>query len=62
VGKDAFDAEMRKYGRLRHRNVLPPLAYLYRRDEKLVVSEYVTKGSLLYILHGKQANLFSHRA
>ncbi|XP_020272739.1 pollen receptor-like kinase 3, partial [Asparagus officinalis] len=33
-------------------NVLPPLAYLYRRDEKLVVSEYASKGNLLYILHG----------
>lgn len=52
-GKEAFDSEMRRYGAFRHKNVLPPLAYLYRREEKLIVSEYVSKGSLLYILHGK---------
>ena len=53
IGKDGFDAEMRRLGRLRHQNILTPLAYHYRREEKLVVSEYVPKGSLLYVLHGK---------
>ncbi|KAL6974628.1 Pollen receptor-like kinase 3 [Sarracenia purpurea var. burkii] len=52
MGKDAFDGEMWRLGRLRHVNVLTPLAYHYRKDEKLLVSEYVSKGSLLYILHG----------
>ncbi|XP_023546614.1 pollen receptor-like kinase 3 [Cucurbita pepo subsp. pepo] len=52
IGKDGFDAEMRRLGRLRHQNILTPLAYHYRREEKLVVSEYVPKGSLLYVLHG----------
>ncbi|XP_028783889.1 pollen receptor-like kinase 3 [Neltuma alba] len=50
--KDGFDAEMRKLGSLRHKNILTPLAYHYRKDEKLVVSEYVPKGSLQYLLHG----------
>ncbi|XP_010034802.2 pollen receptor-like kinase 3 [Eucalyptus grandis] len=50
--KDEFDAEMRKLGRLKHPNVLTPLAYHYRKDEKLLVCEYVPKGSLLYALHG----------
>ncbi|KAI3411626.1 Protein kinase domain-containing protein [Psidium guajava] len=51
-GKDEFDAEMRKLGRLKHPNILTPLAYHYRKDEKLLVCEYVPKGSLLYLLHG----------
>ncbi|KAM4097545.1 hypothetical protein ACJW30_07G008900 [Castanea mollissima] len=50
--KDGFDAEMRRFGRLRHRNILTPLAYHFRREEKLLVSEYIPKGSLLYVLHG----------
>lgn len=53
LGKDGFDAEMKKLGRLKHWNVLTPLAYHYRKDEKLVISEYVPRGSLLYLLHGK---------
>ncbi|KAL7194028.1 hypothetical protein ACSBR2_025638 [Camellia fascicularis] len=52
ISKDAFDTEMRRLGRLKHPNILTPLAYHYRKDEKLLVSEYVSKGSLLYILHG----------
>ncbi|XP_072992956.1 pollen receptor-like kinase 3 [Typha latifolia] len=52
VGKETFDVEMRRLGRLRHPNVLPPLAYHYRREEKLLVYEYIPKGSLLYVLHG----------
>lgn len=51
-GKDEFDQEMRKLGKLQHPNVSTPLAYHFRRDEKLLVSEYVPKGSLLYLLHG----------
>ncbi|KAJ7963311.1 putative Receptor-like kinase [Quillaja saponaria] len=52
LGKDGFDAEMKRLGQLKHWNVLTPLAYLYRKDEKLLVYEYVPKGSLLYLLHG----------
>ncbi|KAK6914667.1 Leucine-rich repeat-containing N-terminal, plant-type [Dillenia turbinata] len=52
MGKDGFDAEIRRLGRLQHPNVLPPLAYHYRKDEKLLVYEYMPKGSLLYLLHG----------
>lgn len=54
---DAFDLEIRKLASLRHGNILPPLAYHYRKDEKLVVYEYVPKGSLHYLLHGK---IYSH--
>ncbi|TKY72890.1 pollen receptor kinase 6 [Spatholobus suberectus] len=52
IGRDVFDAEMRQFGRIRHRNVMTPLAYHYRREEKLFITEYMRKGSLLYVLHG----------
>ncbi|KAL6496453.1 Pollen receptor-like kinase 3 [Orobanche gracilis] len=52
LNKDAFEAELRKLGRIRHRNVLPPLAYHYRKEEKLLVTEYIPKGSLLFLMHG----------
>lgn len=54
MGKDVFDAEMRQFGRIRNNNVLTPLAYHYRREEKLFVTEYMPRGSLLYVLHGMQ--------
>ena len=53
LGKEGFDAEMKKLGKLKHWNILTPLAYHYRKDEKLIISEYVPRGSLLYLLHGK---------
>ncbi|KAG8380187.1 hypothetical protein BUALT_Bualt07G0167400 [Buddleja alternifolia] len=52
MGKDQFDVEMKRFGSLNHKNVLTPLAYHYRKDEKLLVYEYQPKGSLLYLLHG----------
>ncbi|CAJ1975738.1 unnamed protein product [Sphenostylis stenocarpa] len=52
IGKDVFDAEMRQFGRIRHRNIMTPLAYHYRREEKLFITEYMPKGSLMYVLHG----------
>lgn len=52
IGKEQFDGEMRRLGCLAHKNVLTPLAYHYRRDEKLLVCEYKPKGSLHDLLHG----------
>ncbi|KAG6534583.1 hypothetical protein ZIOFF_008486 [Zingiber officinale] len=60
VSKEAFEVEMRRLGMLRHPNVLTPLAYHYRKEEKLIVSQYVPKGSLRYILHGDRGA--AHRA
>ncbi|GAV76251.1 Pkinase_Tyr domain-containing protein/LRRNT_2 domain-containing protein/LRR_8 domain-containing protein [Cephalotus follicularis] len=56
IGRDGFDTEMRRFGRLNHRNILTPLAYHYRREEKLMVSEFMPKGSLLFVLHGDRGN------
>ncbi|XP_020573839.1 pollen receptor-like kinase 3 [Phalaenopsis equestris] len=52
LNKELFDGEMRRFGRLNHPNVLTPLAYNFRKEEKLIVYDYVPKGSLLYVLHG----------
>ncbi|XP_052183303.1 pollen receptor-like kinase 3 [Diospyros lotus] len=52
IGKDTFDAEMRRLGKLRNPNILTPLAYHFRKEEKLVVTEYAPKGSLFFVLHG----------
>ncbi|XP_061996380.1 pollen receptor-like kinase 3 [Rosa rugosa] len=59
LGRDGFDAEMRRFGRLKHRNILTPLAYHYRREEKLLISDYIPKGSLLYVLHGDRGTSHS---
>ncbi|KAK7363321.1 hypothetical protein VNO77_05460 [Canavalia gladiata] len=56
VSRDIFDAEMRRFGRLKNRNILTPLAYHYRREEKLFITEYMPKGSLLYVLHGDRGS------
>lgn len=53
VGREEFQEHMRRLGRLAHPNLLPLVAYYYRREEKLLVSEYVENGSLASHLHGK---------
>ncbi|PWA97000.1 pollen receptor-like kinase 3 [Artemisia annua] len=52
MSKDVFDAEMRKLGRLKHHNILTPLGYHFRKDDRFLISEYVPKGSLHNVLHG----------
>ncbi|KAK7358470.1 hypothetical protein VNO77_00398 [Canavalia gladiata] len=55
VGKEEFQEHMRRVGRLNHPNLLPPVAYYYRREEKLLVTDYVKNGSLAVRLHGYQS-------
>lgn len=52
VGKEEFQEHMRRLGRLRHNNLLPVVAFYYRKEEKLLVSEYVDNVSLAVHLHG----------
>ncbi|MBA0736132.1 hypothetical protein Gogos_009706 [Gossypium gossypioides] len=52
VGKEEFIKHMENLGWLRHENVLPLVAYCYRREEKLLVSDFVENGSLAVHLHG----------
>lgn len=57
VSKEGFDLELRRLGSLQHPNVLNPLGYHFRKEEKLIIYEYIPKGSLLFVLHG---NEFKH--
>ncbi|CAN1287422.1 Pollen receptor-like kinase 6 [Linum perenne] len=54
MGKDGFESEIRMLGKLRHPNVLTPLAFHYRKDEKLLIYEFVPTGSLLFLIHGER--------
>ncbi|KAK3437503.1 hypothetical protein EUGRSUZ_C02173 [Eucalyptus grandis] len=55
VGREEFQEHMRRLGRLRHPNLLPLVAYYYRKEEKLLVSDYVENGSLAVYLHSNHA-------
>ncbi|KAL6874031.1 hypothetical protein ACP4OV_014113 [Aristida adscensionis] len=52
VGREDFAEHMRRLGRLVHPNLLPVVAYLYKKDEKLLVTDYMANGSLAHLLHG----------
>ncbi|KAF2287994.1 hypothetical protein GH714_003787 [Hevea brasiliensis] len=48
-----FEQQMEAVGRVgQHPNVIPLRAYYYSKDEKLLVYDYVTAGSLFSLLHG----------
>ncbi|KAL6996078.1 actin-regulating kinase prk1 [Sarracenia purpurea var. burkii] len=55
VGREEFHEHMRRLGRLRHPNLLPLVAYYYRKEEKLLVFDYVHNGSLASQLHGNHS-------
>ncbi|KAK4755820.1 hypothetical protein SAY87_009577 [Trapa incisa] len=52
--KEEFQEHMRRLGRLSHPNLLTLVAYYYRKEEKLLVSEFVSRGSLAVHLHSNQ--------
>lgn len=52
VGREEFQEHMRRLGRLRHQNLLPLVAFYYRKEEKLLVSDYIDNVSLAVHLHG----------
>lgn len=53
VGRDEFDEHMTRLGSLSHPNLLPLVAYYYRKEEKLLISDFVVNGSLASVLHGR---------
>lgn len=52
VGREEFKEHMRRLGRLNHPNLIPLLAYYYKRDEKLFITPSIPNGSLAVRLHG----------
>ncbi|XVE86052.1 hypothetical protein DITRI_Ditri18aG0005400 [Diplodiscus trichospermus] len=55
VGKEEFHAHMARLGRLSHPNLLSLVAFYYRKEEKLLVSDFVQNGSLVCHLHARRA-------
>nr|XP_043619349.1 probable inactive receptor kinase At5g58300 [Erigeron canadensis] len=57
VGKKEFEQQMEIIGRVgQHQNVVPLRAYYYSKDEKLLVYDYISAGSLLTLLHGNKGS------
>ncbi|KAK4262853.1 hypothetical protein QN277_028356 [Acacia crassicarpa] len=54
VGKRDFEQHMEIVGSLKHDNVVELKAYYYSKDEKLMVYNYYSQGSLSSLLHGKR--------
>ncbi|XP_076912891.1 pollen receptor-like kinase 4 [Bidens hawaiensis] len=54
VGKEDFYAHMRMLGSLSHPNLLPLVAFYYKKEEKLLVTDFAANGSLASHLHVKQ--------
>ena len=52
VGREDFEEHMRRLGRLSHSNLLPLVAYYYRKEEKLLIHDFVPNRSLANLLHG----------
>ncbi|CAL5419540.1 unnamed protein product [Camellia sinensis] len=53
VGKDEFHRHMTRLGRLSHPNLLPLAAFYFKKEEKLLITDFVENGSLASHLHGK---------
>ncbi|KAJ6388568.1 hypothetical protein OIU77_027012 [Salix suchowensis] len=54
VGKRDFEQQMEVVGSIRHENVVELKAYYYSKDEKLMVYDYYSKGSVASMLHAKR--------
>ncbi|CAK8535556.1 unnamed protein product [Lathyrus sativus] len=56
VSREEFHEHMRRIGNLNHPNLLPLLAFYYRREEKLLISSFVHNGCLASHLHGNHTS------
>lgn len=52
MAEKEFRGKMEEIGRMDHENLVPLRAYYYNRDEKLLVYDYLSVGSLSALLHG----------
>lgn len=59
VGKNEFFEHMEKLGSLKHPNLLPLVAFYYKKEEKFLVYDYGENGSLASHLHGKHDNIYN---
>ncbi|KAL2330939.1 hypothetical protein Fmac_018520 [Flemingia macrophylla] len=56
VSKREFETQMETVGKVKHQNVVPLRAFYYSKDEKLLVYDYMTAGSLSALLHGSRGS------
>ncbi|KAG8045734.1 hypothetical protein GUJ93_ZPchr0008g11941 [Zizania palustris] len=54
AGRRDFEQQMELVGRIRHGNVAELRAYYYSKDEKLLVYDFYSMGSISNMLHGKR--------
>ncbi|KAK4752212.1 hypothetical protein SAY87_021010 [Trapa incisa] len=54
VGKRDFEQQMEIVGNIRHENVVALKAYYYSKEERLMVYEYYSQGSVSALLHGSR--------
>lgn len=54
IGKKDFVMQMEMVGKIRHENVVELKAYYYSKDEKLIVYDYYSQGSVSSMLHGNR--------
>ncbi|KAL4339171.1 hypothetical protein GQ457_08G033130 [Hibiscus cannabinus] len=54
AGKRDFEQQMEIVGSIRHPNVVELKAYYYSKDERLMVYDYFSQGSVSSMLHGKR--------
>ncbi|XP_022737156.1 probable inactive receptor kinase At4g23740 [Durio zibethinus] len=54
VGKRDFEQQMEVVGSIKHANVVELKAYYYSKDERLMVYDYYSQGSVSSMLHGKR--------
>lgn len=59
ISTDEFMERMWKIDRVKHLNVLPPLAFYSSDHEKLLVYEFQPNGSLFNLIHGKICTFFT---
>ncbi|KAL4560431.1 hypothetical protein LXL04_032582 [Taraxacum kok-saghyz] len=53
-GRKEFEQYMDVIGKLKHPNVVKLRAYYYAKEEKLLVYDYLSNGSLHFLLHGNR--------
>ncbi|KAK7388756.1 hypothetical protein VNO78_23583 [Psophocarpus tetragonolobus] len=56
VTKKEFETQMEVLGRIKHENVVPLRAFYFSKDEKLLVYDYMSSGSLSALLHGSRGS------
>lgn len=59
ITKEEFKSRMERIDRVKHPNILPPVAFYCSKQEKLLVYEYQSRGSLFALLQGQLTILFS---